>query len=257
MLAPSRHCRKHVSAQDRNGETPIQWAAFNGHADVIKALQEVGADDFSNGRLNQHSGPSPTTRTSAEYLQPKSSQSGLDPRVQTVKLADDPGRSETSGDDRPHESYSDRRPEPPSPFRPGPITPISSAPNPYPPYRGHPEQPPPGFGPYDRPRSPPRPYPFPHQSATYPPPYQPPLPLILPPPLPPPSNSLIYLHVGLYDYSGLPPPGSTFPPRTMPSSRLPQGGMTNTPISGVLYMTFLNLEPPPTHRFKIPPGAET
>ena len=175
-------------------------------------------------------------------------------------MADDPGRSESGGDDRPHESHGDRRPEPPSPFRPGPITPISSASNPYPHYWSHPEQPPPGFSPYDRPRSPPRPYPFPPQSPTYPP-FQPPHPSTFPPPLPPSYPiSQTYPHVGPYDYSGLPPPSSHFAPRTLPfshSSRLPQGGMINTPIAGVLPMPPLNLEPPPTHRFRIRPGAET
>jgi hypothetical protein len=136
-----------------------------------------------------------------------------------------------------------------------PVTPISSAPNPYPPYWDHLERPPPGFGPYDRPRSPPLPYSFPPQPATHPPPYQPPLPLTFPPLLSPSySISQIDPRVGPYDYSGLPPQGSNFP---MSFPRLPQGGPMNTQIAGVLPMPPLNLEPPPSHRFKIPPGAET
>ena len=41
------------------------------------------------------------------------------------------------------------------------------------------------------------------------------------------------------------------------SVRLPQGGMISPTVAGVLPMPPLNLEPPPTHKFRIPPGAET
>src|SRR5271170_1195482 len=109
-------------------------------------------------------------------------------RVLPVKLADDPGRSNSEADDRHRErplENGDRRPPPLPPFGSGPL---ASAPYPqqhqYQPYSSHsgyptsgyPPPPPPGFAPFEGSRSP--------QHSRYPPPYptsDPPQPFAYPP----------------------------------------------------------------------------
>lgn len=208
---------------------------------------------------SSHVASLPTLSTVSEYRhRPYPIEPWKASQVLAVKLAEDPGHNTGAGFGRPvehpREGYGDQRPEPIPPFNHGQMGPASIPIGPYPPYWAPPGQPPPGFGPHDRPRSPTRQYTYP---LTYPPTY--PQPSSLPPPLP--TSIRVYPPVGPYDYPPQPPPIPTFPPRpeNMPFGPVPPRlqDIRPPPVypQGLPPPPFFG--PPANPKRILPPGVET
>lgn len=223
-------------------------------------------DTYFRHAHHTHSGHlarSPTYETFDIQRHPQHNQTGnwRDSQVPFSKLADDPQRNDSGGDDR-HQDRprdGDRRAEPPV-YSPEHLPPQPPFP-PSIPYGGYwPGQPLPGIGPYDRPRSPAQRYPFGPQPQPYPPSFQPP-PSPFEHPVPPPyMTPHPYPPLPPHAYPPLASPMQGFPPR-LPIMPFPPGGPGQgirppPDVPGVLPPAPF-FGPPANPTLIIPPGTRT